>query len=96
MARMVRKQIYIEAGQQLALARTARLQGTSEAAVIRQALELAARSGPRRAAPDSGAWQEALDVMRSLKRRGPRRARRDWGRDELYAERLKRYERRSG
>lgn len=96
MARMIRKQIYIEAGQQLALARTARLQGTSEAAVIRRALESAAKGGQRRPAPDLAAWQEALGFMRSLQHRGRRRARRSWRRDDLYAERLKRYERRSG
>ena len=43
MARMIRKQIYIEAAQQDTLARTARLEGTSEAAVIRRALDLAPR-----------------------------------------------------
>lgn len=93
MARMIRKQIYIEAGQQDALARTARLQGTSEAAVIRRALEAASRGGSRRAAPDAAAWQEALAVMNSLRRRGAKRARRASKREELYEERLKRYDR---
>ncbi len=91
MARMVRKQIYIEAVHQDALARRARLEGTSEAAVIRRALELAWRGVSRRPAPDAATWQRALGVMRSLARRGVRRAGRDWKREDLYEERLKRY-----
>lgn len=96
MARMIRKQIYIEAVQQDALARRARLEGTSEAAVIRRALDFAPRGGARRPAPDAATWQEALAVMRSLERRGGMRARRDWRREDLYEGRLKRYDRRSG
>ena len=95
MARMIRKQIYIEAAQQDMLASRARLEGASEAAVIRQALDLAARGGSRRVPPDPGAWQEALAVMRYLDQRGGKRAKREWSREDLYEGRLKRYDRRS-
>ena len=96
MARMIRKQIYIEVAQQDALARKARLEGTSEAAVIRRALEFVSRGGARRPASDAATWQEALALMRSLERRGRRRGQRDWRRGDLYEGRLKRYDRRSG
>ena len=92
---MIRKQIYIEAEQQDALARRARVEGVSEAAVIRQSLDLAARAGTHRQTPDAAAWPEALAFMRSLKPRGGKPAGRDWTRADLYEERLTRYGRRS-
>ena len=97
MERMVRKQIYIEGRQEAKLKRVAKKRGLSEAEVIRQALdrELSAIGGllpPR----DPEAWQQALQFMRSLREKGPLpEQRRDWKRDDLYEERLSRYDRHS-
>ena len=94
MARMIRKQVYIEARQQAALKRLARGRGLSEAAVIRRAIEAVSTGGAHPVLPDPAAWEEAMGFMRALARRPARRARRPWKREELYEERLKRYDRR--
>lgn len=96
MARMIRKQIYLETRQQVAVSRAARLHGMSEAAVIRRAIELASRAGTHHAEPDAVAWKQALAVMWALKRRAGRAERRRWTREDLYEDRLKRYVRRPG
>lgn len=98
MARMVRKQIYIERRHQALLARMAEKTGTSEAQIIRQALDwqsAGADAGPP--APDLLAWEKALHFMERLHARGPLRGRRrPWRRDDAYEERLSRHARRSG
>jgi hypothetical protein len=90
---MIRKQIYIEAKHQAALAHASRREGTSEAAVIRHALEAVSRAGGRPL--EDAAWRQALAVMRSLARRKGRRSRRAWRRDDLYEERMRRYDRKT-
>jgi len=85
---MIRKQVYLEERQDARLKQLARLRGVSEAEVIREALDGQARRLP----PDPRAWEEALSFMRAIQRRapvpGPRVTR-----EELYEDRLSRYDR---
>jgi hypothetical protein len=96
MARMIRKQVYIQERQQAVLRRLARKQGVSEAAVIRQAIDGQLDGGQTRfSPPDDGAWRKVLASMRGAQRSNRSRARaRSWKRDDLYEERLSRYDRR--
>lgn len=96
MARMVRKQVYIEPAQEKALKRSARSLGVPEADLVRRALAgLGGLRRPAAAPPDMAAWQDALRFMRA-RTAGPGSARqRDWTRDDLYAERLERRGRRA-
>ncbi len=92
MTQMIRKQIYIQRRQQVALKRLARLRGLSEAEVIRQAIEREAEAGAIKLLPgDTAALQDFLKFARS--RRATGGTRRAWKRDDLYEERLNRYDR---
>ncbi|MEK7326603.1 MAG: hypothetical protein AAB217_15265 [Chloroflexota bacterium] len=92
MTQMIRKQIYIQRRQQVALKRLARLRGLSEAEVIRQAIEREAEAGAiKLLSGDTAALQDFLKFARS--RRATGGARRAWKRDDLYEERLNRYDR---
>lgn len=97
MAQMIRKQIYIPKRQLLLLKRLAKARGVSEAEIIRQAIDRqisGASTQPFR--PDSKAWERALALMKLLQAQGPLPDRpRNWTRDELYEERLNRYDRHS-
>ena len=90
---MVRKQIYLEQRQEARLKRMARARGTSEAEVIRQAIDrqimgVAVGAG----GGDPSAWDSALRFMRSLAARPRKGAQgRGWKRDDAYAERLSRH-----
>jgi len=97
MARMVRKQVYIQERQQAVLRRMARKQGVSEASVIRQAIDGQLDGGQTRfAPPDEEAWRKVLASMRAAQRSKRSRMRtRAWKRDDLYEERLSRYDRRT-
>lgn len=82
MARMVRKQLYIDKRQDEALKRRARELGISEAEVVRQAL------ADSLAVPEDNdrekAWARELAFMRErAKMKVPQQAR-TWTRDELY------------
>lgn len=83
MARMVRKQIYIEPRQETVLRRLARQTGATEAELIRQAIDrqMALFSFPRR---DMRAWQEERDLIIQLMEQGAIGGRRDWRREELH------------
>jgi hypothetical protein len=96
-ARMIRKQVYIEPRQQAVLRRLARRLGVSEASVIRQAIEGRFQAAQTRyPAPDAGAWEKVLQSMRSARPAGRSRARaRKWKRADLYEDRLSRYDRRT-
>lgn len=96
MAQMIRKQVYIEPGQDAVLKRLARTRGVTEAEVIRQAIEHEAGSGeavPGQA--DPAAWEQARAFIRSLIEQGPVPGGRRWSREEIYEERLSRYGRKS-
>ena len=89
MARMVRKQVYIEPEQERLLKDCAREMGISEAEVIRRGIiEVAQRRSREKA------WAEALGVMKERARMKVPQTGRTWTRDELYEERFERYSRR--
>ena len=94
MPQMVRKQIYIQKNQEERLKRVAEMRGVSEAEIIRRALENELRNGGYRLAYDDDAWAKAYQFMLDLEKRArvPRQ-KRNWTRDELYEERIERYDR---
>lgn len=97
MVQMVRKQIYIAKRQEQMLKRLARTQGLSEAEIIRQALDDRVLGGhAHRTAPDPTAWAEILSFIATRRTGKPAASRpRDWKRDDLYEDRLSRYDRRT-
>lgn len=89
-ARMVRKQLYIEARQDRLLKRRARQLGVTEAALIREGIDLLDAT----AAPAIGrerALEDYLRVVRDRARIRVAQTARGWTREELYEERLARY-----
>jgi hypothetical protein len=95
MSKMVRKQIYIQKSQEERLKKLAEARGISEAEIIRQALEKEMRfSSVYRPAYDPEAWKRLVAFWEELDKRGPVEPRpRDWTREELYEERMSRYDR---
>lgn len=94
MAKMVRKQIYIQDRQERLLRRIAETRGVSQAEVVRQAIEGQAARQSRGTGPSPAAWEEALAFIRSLERRVPSdREHQRWSREELYRERLGKHDR---
>ena len=88
MANMVRKQIYLEKGQDRLLKRLAEARGVSEAEVVRQAIE---REALQRASLPADGEAEAVEALlafarRRRKSRGNDQAYR-WHREDAYAER---------
>lgn len=92
MARMVRKQVYIEARQEELLKRRAKELGVSEAALIRQGIDQLTLSGAS-ARPDLQAWEEEKAFIEERMRMDVPQTGRMWTRDELYDERLDRFQR---
>ena len=91
MAKMLRKQIYIEKRQQAVLRRLAKKRGISEAELIRQAIEREALlSAARSVVQDRSALEDFIrfGLSRHATKDTTTRA---WTRDELYDERLGRY-----
>jgi hypothetical protein len=86
---MVRKQVYIEERQDLALARRARQLKLTESTIIRRGLDLVTRH-PDTGAVDQAAWRSELAFIRRRAASGPRPAKRAWTRDEIYEERVSR------
>ena len=94
MAQMVRKQIYIQKSQEERLKKVAEARRVSEAEIIRRALELELDRAGYRMAYDTEAWQRVLDFVAEMDKRPPMpQSPRDWTRDDLYEERMKRYDR---
>jgi hypothetical protein len=92
MSDMIRKQIYIEKRQQVALHQRARITGQSESELVRQAIdrELLGTDIPSR--PDPRAWDKVLQFINELSARKPVGGEPyQFKRDELYEERLNRY-----
>lgn len=94
MARMVRKQVYIEKRQDELLERRARELGVSEAELVRRGIDQVcgvAIPASRRwwSAPDPNAWEREKEYIRKH-RSGPVPQTKDrgWTREELYDERL--------
>lgn len=95
MARMVRKQIYIEPRQEALLKQAAKRRSVSEAELIRGAIDRQLSSGELQPLPsDQIAWEQAYQFMIELRARGPIEGRaRTWERQDLYEERIGRYDR---
>jgi len=82
MARMMRKQVYIEPEQEARLKQASLQSGESQAQLIRRAIDqqLAASLGFR----DLRAWEQERAFIAALMERGPVRGERTWRREELY------------
>jgi len=94
MSQMVRKQIYIQKSQEKRLKRFAEARGVSEAEIIRRALESELRRAGYRLAYDDEAMIRLYQAMLDLdKKPAVAQEERNWSRDELYEERMKRYDR---
>jgi len=97
MTSMVRKQIYISDHQDLLVKRLARMRGTSEAEVIRQALEREISGRVDQVfAPDADALRGLIEAALSRRDLGETGAPCHWRREDAYEERLGRYGRQSG
>ena len=83
MARKLRKQIYLDPQQEAALKRQAAETGTSEAEIIRQAIDSQTRIlwHPVSALK---AWEREHEFIQSLIAQGPAAGRRTWRREDLY------------
>lgn len=93
MAQMVRKQIYIQKSQEDRLKRVAEARGVSEAEIIRRALESELRRAGYRLAYDDDAMKRLYQAMLDMDKKPPiAQKERNWSRDELYEERMKRYD----
>jgi len=89
MARLVRKQVYIERRQEELLKRQARELGVSEAELIRRGIDLLASTAPSLTAKQQ-AWEEEKAFIQERMRMKVPQTGRTWTRDELYEERLER------
>jgi hypothetical protein len=83
MGRMVRKQVYIEPRQEALLKRLAEEMGTTEADIIRQAIDhhTQALLSPRK---NLAAWQRERAFIEQLIEQGPVPGGRTWTREDLY------------
>jgi hypothetical protein len=87
---MIRKQIYIESRQQAILKEQARTLGTTEAELIRQAIDRQMTS-VRLGARDLKAWEREKTFIAKRMAKGPAPGGRRWKREDAYEERLMRY-----
>ncbi len=90
MARMIRKQIYIESVQDSILKQKARILGVTEAEVIRQAIDRQMTS-VRTNTRDLRAWDREKAFIAKRMAKGYVSAVRRWKREDSYEERLQRY-----
>jgi DNA-nicking Smr family endonuclease len=92
MSALVRKQIYIHKRHEILLKQMAKARGVSEAEIIRQAIERESK-----AMADSEtrqkAWQAFEKFVEARKSMPAEGEPLKWNRDELYEERLKRWDR---
>jgi hypothetical protein len=93
MSEMVRKQIYISRRQQTLLKRLSKQRGISEAEIVRQAIDReAANASAQMPVSNEDSWQQAVNFMRALRDRADQFTEPyHWNREELYAERLSRF-----
>ena len=83
MAKMVRKQVYIEPRQEALLKQLVRETGTTEAELIRQAIDRQMKviRSPKQ---NLRAWQEERAFITHLIQQGPVPGGRSWRREDLY------------
>jgi len=78
---MVRKQIYIKKRQATTLQRQAKEAGTTEAELIRRAID---RQVSTRRHSNATAWKKERAYIQALIAQGPVPGRRKWRREDLY------------
>jgi len=83
MARMKRKQIYLDVEQDRRLRALSRRQRRSESDLIREGIKRVLDEPPL----DHAAWEREKSFIESLIRKGPIPGGRTWKREELYDER---------
>jgi hypothetical protein len=83
MAKMVRKQVYIEPRQEALLKQLVRETGTTEAELIRQAIDRQMKV-IRFPKQNLRAWQEERAFITHLIQQGPVPGGRSWRREDLY------------
>jgi len=89
---MVRKQIYIQKRQEALLKHLARVRKTSEAEIIRQAIDHEAeQSQPYIDLYDHSAWEELLKLFEERTKLGITGEPYRWNRQEIYEERESRW-----
>jgi alpha-glucuronidase len=94
MTTMVRKQVYIEPRQDEMLKKWAEETGKAEAEIFRQALDRWIASEQQRREAQA-AWEQVLAFVEERAAQGPVPGGRTWTREELYEERLSRYDQRA-
>jgi hypothetical protein len=94
MTTMVRKQVYIEPRQNTLLKQWAEETGKTEAEIFRQALDRWMTSEQQRREAEA-AWEQVLAFAEEWAAKGPVPGGRTWTREELYEERLNRYDQRA-
>lgn len=93
MKQMIRKQIYIQKSQEERLKRVAEARGVSEAEIIRRALDVELKHAGYRMAYDKDAMKRLYTAMLEMDKLPPvPQKKRDWKREDLYEERMKRYD----
>lgn len=80
MAKMIRKQVYIEPRQEQLLKALAKELGMTAAELIRRGID----QGMVGFRPDPAAWKEAERYILRRMRKGPVRGKHRWTREELY------------
>lgn len=83
MAEMIRKQFYLEPGQEALLKQRARELGVTEAELVREAVNLYAFAGVS-THRDPGIWAREKDFIEALRKKGPLEGGRRWRREDLY------------
>lgn len=84
MSTMVRKQVYIEPQQEVALKQWSMETGLSEAEIIRHAIECWLKEQARQQQHILTAWQAEKDFIADLMAQGVVPGGRTWKREELY------------
>lgn len=82
MARMIRKQIYIEQEQENILKKRARVLRKAESELVREGINMILLR--QYALKDSNAWEKERMFIQSLIEKGPAKGKRQWTREDLY------------
>jgi hypothetical protein len=93
MARMIRKQLYIEPWQDQLLKKRSQELGVTEAELMRQGIAQVLSGVDEREQRRQEAWNDIMAFIEKLKKIDAPQKGRDWTREEIYEERLSRYSR---
>lgn len=93
MARMIRKQLYIEPWQDHLLKKRSQELGVTEAELIRRGIAQVLSEGDERERERQEAWNDIMAFVERLGKVDAPQTGRDWTREEIYEERLSRYSR---